>query len=66
MKKDLKQKQKEWLESIPADWFYELGYDTSVMYRIQWIIEHEVYEEWDISILNEIRDCWLRGVKMRI
>ena len=66
---DLGKKQKKMLESILEEggsWLFRIGYDLDVMDKIRWIIEEEKYDSFDRELLNEIRECWLDRVGMRI
>ena len=66
----LTKEQKEFLENVlhrdEGTWLFRIGYDLDVMDRIRDIIDCERYDSFDKKILNEIRECWLDKVGMRI
>jgi hypothetical protein len=66
----LTEEQKGFLEKVldrdEGKWLFRIGYDLDIMDRIRDIIDCERYDSFDKEVLNEIRDCWLDRVGMRI
>jgi hypothetical protein len=66
----LTEEQKGFLEKVldrdEGKWLFRIGYDLVIMDRIRDIIDCERYDSFDKEVLNEIRDCWLDRVGMRI
>jgi hypothetical protein len=66
----LTEEQKGFLEKVldrdNGKWLFRIGYDLGIVDRIRDIIECERYDSFDKEVLNEIRDCWLDRVGMRI
>jgi hypothetical protein len=62
--------QTEFLQKVlhrdNGKWLFRIGYDLVVMDRIRDIIDCGRYDSFDKEVLNEIRDCWLDRVGMRI
>jgi bifunctional DNA-binding transcriptional regulator/antitoxin component of YhaV-PrlF toxin-antitoxin module len=62
--------QRDFLEKVldkdDGKWLFRIGYDLVIMDRIRDIIDCERYDSFDKEVLNEIRDCWLDRVGMRI
>lgn len=62
--------QTEFLQKVldrdEGKWLFRIGYDLDIMDRIRDIIECGRYDYFDKELLNEIRDCWLDRVGMRI
>ena len=62
--------QTEFLQKVldrdNGKWLFRVGYDIVVMDRIRDIIDCGRYDSFDKEVLNEIRDCWLDRVGMRI
>jgi hypothetical protein len=54
------------LDKDNGKWLFLIGYDLVVMDRIRDIIDCGRYDSFDKEVLNEIRDCWLDRVGMRI
>jgi hypothetical protein len=66
----LTEEQKGFLEKVldrdNGKWLFRIGYDLGIVDRIKDIIEYGRYDSFDKEVLNEIRDCWLDRVGMRI
>jgi hypothetical protein len=62
--------QTEFLQKVldrdNGKWLFRIGYDLGIVDRIKDIIEYGRYDSFDKEVLNEIRDCWLDRVGMRI
>jgi hypothetical protein len=62
--------QTEFLQSVldrdGGKWLFRIGYDLGIVDRIRDIIDCGRYDSFDKEVLNEIRDCWLDRVGMRI
>ncbi len=62
--------QRDFLEKVldkdDGKWLSRIGYDLVIMDRIRDIIDCGRYDSFDKEVLNEIRDCWLDRVGMRI
>jgi hypothetical protein len=56
----------EVLDRDEGKWLFRIGYDLFIMDRIRDIIDCGRYDSFDKEVLNEIRDCWLDRVGMRI
>jgi hypothetical protein len=54
------------LDKDGGKWLFRIGYDLVIMDRIRDIIDCGRYDSFDKEVLNEIRDCWLDRVGMRI
>jgi hypothetical protein len=66
----LTEEQRGFLEKVldrdGGKWLSRIGYDLVIIDRIRDIIDCERYDSFDKEVLNEIRDCWLDRVGMRI
>jgi hypothetical protein len=54
------------LDRDNGKWLFRIGYDLGIVDRIRDIIDCGRYDSFDKEVLNEIRDCWLDRVGMRI